>query len=51
MAIISLVIEDTETGEVNTKWVSDKPLPENIEKLTPAQAFAIELKKSLDLLI
>lgn len=48
MAIISLVIEDLEDGTVNTKFVSNVPLPQNPADFTPAQAFAFELKERLE---
>jgi len=48
MAIISLVIEDLEDGTVNTKFVSNAPLPASPAEYTPAQAFAVELKSHLE---
>ena len=49
MAKITLVINDTEEG-VEAKFLSDTPLPANINEFTPAQKFANELKDMLELL-
>ena len=48
MARVSIVLEDKEDGTVYVSYVSDKKLPEKVEDLTPAQVFAIEVKKLVD---
>lgn len=47
MAKVSFVMSDTEDGSVKVDFVSDGPLPEHIQDYTPAQVFAMELRKSL----
>ena len=49
MAQIIVWIEDKD-GTVFYKFTSDTPLPTEVTQLTPAQAFAIELKKLIDTL-
>ncbi len=48
MAIISFVMEDREDGTVATKFVSNQPLPEDVERFTSAQQFAHELRLELE---
>jgi len=49
MAVITVVIKDIEEG-VDVKFLSDTQLPDDLEKFTPAQKFANELKDVLELL-
>jgi hypothetical protein len=48
MAYIVLHIKDQENGGVFYEFTSDTPIPAVVEQVTPAQVFAIELKKYLD---